>query len=282
MERYLFELPQEKSVRVENVAVSIFTERGSAREEGAPQALHTHSYAEAFICEEGELTVVTENGVVKACVGDGILVPAHTLHFLKDSENVARKTVFGIGITRKAEAGRDLYLELMERLASKEPIRLKDCGRLCDTLRRLETADGADETFLVISVLSELCGCTDKAPLLSADGDQRVGEDLHRMIKLEGLLNSYFDTEINASRLAEMLYITERHLARIVKRHYGKTLRRVIVDKRLSAAALMLSQTAETAEGIGRAVGFSAKSAFYREFRRTYGITPKEYRRVCK
>ena len=71
------------------------------------------------------------------------------------------------------------------------------------------------------------------------------GDDLWRIIKLEGLINTYFDTDIDASKLAEMLI-----------------------------------ETNQSAETISAAVGFGTKSSFYREFRQSYGITPMEYRRL--
>jgi AraC-like DNA-binding protein len=97
--------------------------------------------------------------------------------------------------------------------------------------------------------------------------DMPYGDDLRRIIKLEGLINTYFDTDIDASKLAEMLYISERQLARIVKRHYGRTIRRVITDRRLSVAAALLIETNQSAETISAAVGFGTKSSFYRGLR---------------
>lgn len=55
---------------------------------------------------------------------------------------------------------------------------------------------------------------------------------------------------------------------------------RVITDRRPSVAAALLIETNQSAETISAAVVFGTKTSFYREFRRSYGITPMEYRRL--
>ena len=68
-------------------------------------------------------------------------------------------------------------------------------------------------------------------------------------------------------------------LDRIVRKRYGKTLHKVIMETRLRSAERMLVTTNMTVQEIGSEVGFSSNAGFYREFSRLYGTTPAEYRK---
>jgi len=282
MEQFRFVLPTEHSVTIDNLRLTVLMEHGANRESGVLCALHTHSYAEIFICIAGTLTVVSDRGRLTVEAGDGILVPSRVLHFLDEPERSERQLVFGLNMERRGVSdGRDLYAAFSAELGGGEPRRLSECGELRELAARIEsTSDDVQQVFAIGALLSKLHACLEKMPEPRLPADDPGSGDLRRIIKLEGLLNTYFDTDIDGPKLAEMLYISERQLSRIVKKHYGKTLRRVIVDKRLSMAASMLTETDHSAEDIAIAVGFGTKASFYREFRQSFGITPMEYRRV--
>jgi len=279
VEEFRFILPTEQCVMIDNMRVSVLIEHGRNREGHSLQSLHTHSYAEIFICTEGVLTIVTEKGHHPVEKGCGILVPPQVLHYLMPSDAPMQRITFGLSMARTTGGGRDLYSHLMQRFCGSSPIGLTDCVRLCELAASAEAADDMQAAFSIAALLAELYRCVDESSA-KLPADMPDGDDLRRIIKLEGLINTYFDTDIDASKLAEMLYISERQLARIVKRHYGRTIRRVITDRRLSVAAALLIETNQSAETISAAVGFGTKSSFYREFRQSYGITPMEYRRL--
>jgi AraC-like DNA-binding protein len=279
MEEFRFTLPTEQCVTIDNLRVSMLTEHGQNREGYSLQSLHTHSYVEIFICTEGVLTIVSEKGQQHAIKGCGILVPPHVLHHLMPSEAPMQRMTFGLSMTRTAGGSRDLYTHFMKRFCGSTPVGLTGCTRLRELAASVETVDEMQAAFGIAALLAELYHCVDESAV-NLPADMPDGGDLQRIIKLEGLINTYFDTDIDVPKLAEMLYISERQLARIVKRHYGSTLRRVITDRRLRVAAEMLAETDKSAEAIGGAVGFGTKSSFYREFRQSYGITPMEYRRL--
>ena len=88
--------------------------------------------------------------------------------------------------------------------------------------------------------------------------------------------------KLTMKEIADELYISSRQLDRIVRKRYGKTLHKVIMETRVRTAEQMLLTTDMTVERIGRAVGFSSGAGFYREFSAAYGMTPAEYRRKQK
>jgi transcriptional regulator GlxA family with amidase domain len=107
-------------------------------------------------------------------------------------------------------------------------------------------------------------------------------EDISRMMKIDELVNGFFDQNITLEEASKYLYISTRQLDRIVRKRYGKSLRSVLVDKRIAAAGHMLENTDMSVDKIGRTVGFGSKMGFYREFSKAHGMTPAEYRNSKK
>ena len=59
-------------------------------------------------------------------------------------------------------------------------------------------------------------------------------------------------------------------------------LHQTVIDMRLKTAVKMLITSTQSAEEIGRTVGFPSKSGFYREFTKKFGIPPMQYRKKIK
>ena len=59
-------------------------------------------------------------------------------------------------------------------------------------------------------------------------------------------------------------------------------LHQTVIDMRLKTAVKMLITSTQSAEEIGRTVGFPSKSGFYREFTKKFGIPPMQYRKQNK
>jgi len=81
--------------------------------------------------------------------------------------------------------------------------------------------------------------------------------------------------DFNLERLAFSFRASERLIQKIFAAHHT-TFSEYLADKRLSAAAnLMLSgQRGQSIEAIAYWVGYRDLSAFYRAFKRKYGVTP--------
>jgi AraC family transcriptional regulator of adaptative response / DNA-3-methyladenine glycosylase II len=80
--------------------------------------------------------------------------------------------------------------------------------------------------------------------------------------------------------LAERLGVTSRHLRRLFARHVGASPLAVAHTQRLHFAKRLIDQTALTMQDISVASGFGSVRRFNDTFRKTYGRTPRELRRV--
>lgn len=103
--------------------------------------------------------------------------------------------------------------------------------------------------------------------------------DLSRIKLLEQIIATDFTEKLTADVIAEKLFISPRQLDRIAKKRYGKSVRSLIIEKRIDTAAELLRTTNMPAEKIGITVGFGSKAGFLREFTKKHGMSPVVYRK---
>jgi len=101
--------------------------------------------------------------------------------------------------------------------------------------------------------------------------------------KLEERIQSdqpHLDPNLTLDDLASAIDAQPRHLSQVINTHYEMNFSAFINAERIEAAAQKLSEAnADTQiKSIMYDSGFRSKTAFNREFKKVYGVTPSEYR----
>ncbi len=78
--------------------------------------------------------------------------------------------------------------------------------------------------------------------------------------------------------LAALLYMSERHLERLLKTLYGKPFRAILLDARMETAQYYVTQSALPLFEIARLVGYGSPNAFQSAYKAYYGRTPSTAR----
>lgn len=84
--------------------------------------------------------------------------------------------------------------------------------------------------------------------------------------------------EADLTRLAAEYHVSLSYLSSAVRQATGRTFKDLLREKRLKKAAQLLRETRLPVEDIIAAVGYENTSYFYRRFRESYGVSPKEFR----
>lgn len=92
---------------------------------------------------------------------------------------------------------------------------------------------------------------------------------------IEGHLSEY----LSVNRLANMVFISPDHLTRSFKKKYQQTLSEFILKKRMIMAGELLKGSTVSITVISDKVGFGNYSYFTEQFKRYYGLTPREYQK---
>lgn len=85
------------------------------------------------------------------------------------------------------------------------------------------------------------------------------------------------DTSVEA--LAKEVHVSPRHLSRLFQKEFRKSVGEYITDQRMLLAGELLRTTGLTVTLVSDRVGYSNYSYFIKQFKRFYGLTPKEYQR---
>jgi len=78
---------------------------------------------------------------------------------------------------------------------------------------------------------------------------------------------------------AQQLYVSASTLSQTFRKKMGVSFYRCVTQRRLIAAKALISE-GHPLEEVGRQVGFSDYSGFYRAFKQEYGISPCQYRKL--
>lgn len=95
---------------------------------------------------------------------------------------------------------------------------------------------------------------------------------------IEQYINEHFKEEISLQTLSDLTYLNKYYLAHTFKNYKGISPINYLIQLRIEEAKLLLETTNNSIAKIASQTGFSSQSYFTQTFRKTTGLTPREYR----
>lgn len=92
-------------------------------------------------------------------------------------------------------------------------------------------------------------------------------------------IEHHYQDDISLSDLAEELAVSKNYLIQRFKAETGQTPVRYLTDIRMKRAAQLLSEQVLSIQEIASIVGVPDSNYFTKLFKKTYGVTPKQYRK---
>ncbi|MBQ8743493.1 MAG: AraC family transcriptional regulator [Clostridia bacterium] len=276
---------REYSIAIENIQFRMLISGSSEeckKDEKFPD-LHSHVSAELFAVTKGGVQIITDENTLILEQGDLVIVPPWVRHCMFCSTPKSEIAVWSF-ICEKRNRGRvcDVYKKLHRYVSGDRPLVYRDVLDLCQSSMNVLSEDSKGSEILpAIRAVELLLSISDRmrdtvSVEKSFESDRY---DINRMMRLDSIIADFCAEDIRLEGIAAELYISGRQLDRIVRRRYGKSLHSVMMEKRVQAAERLLVTTDITVEEVGREVGFTSPSGFYREFTRYYGTTPAKYRK---
>lgn len=95
-------------------------------------------------------------------------------------------------------------------------------------------------------------------------------------------IDQHYSEELSIAQLAGLCYFSEYHFMRFFKKYIGMSCLDYIKNLRLEKAAELLEQGTLSTLDVSLLAGFRNLSYFHREFKKKYGLTPKNFSEHCR
>lgn len=157
--------------------------------------------------------------------------------------------------------------------------------------RRLQVSGHAEALRIGLSLRKQLlmaeadCGGAEELALQfvglhSTNHSRRRVETKKAYARVLDRIAAEFDQRLTLSEMAAMMDATELHFLRGFGAAVGMTPHAYLIETRLQAARRLLENSEMPLGVIAAECGFSQQAHFGDAFRRTFGLTPREYRRI--
>ncbi len=109
-----------------------------------------------------------------------------------------------------------------------------------------------------------------------------TGSDYHEISQAVEHLATLREATPTVAALAQLVKLTDYQFDQRVRRLFGISAKQFVGKTRMDRALWMLRETDEPIAGIALDCGYSEQSAFTRQFTRSVGISPAQYRRAWR
>ena len=131
---------------------------------------------------------------------------------------------------------------------------------------------GIDEDIMASSI-EALVSAANK---LAASQNVKEGREERIVDIMKYVQNHYYD--VTLEDLAESFNLSKPYLSRYIRQKSGMTFQEAVKKARLKRARKMLKESNQTVESIAETVGYETVEQFNRLIKKTYNMTPGQYR----
>lgn len=169
-----------------------------------------------------------------------------------------------------------LLLQLMSRILTV----VQDQGI---SVKKILDGDSAVERLLKLQTREEIAIWFQTrlfAPIIVILSEKADSQYLNIADRLVRIIHDQYDQDITLESCAAVLNFHPVYLSRVFKREMGIPFSEYLSDYRMNMAKVMLETTTLKISEIGEKLQYKNISAFIRNFRKTFGMTPGSYREL--
>lgn len=114
-----------------------------------------------------------------------------------------------------------------------------------------------------------------KTPMQERPSTVKRKQDLLKQIC--GFVDENLDKNITLQLLAEQFGVSVSTVTQLFQRRANTTFHRFVTQRRMAEAERLIARNMPLEE-VGKRIGYTDHSSFYRAFKQSYGISPREYK----
>ena len=252
---------------------------------------HTHDYYEFYLFLEGDVQIEIGDSMRALTPGDVMIIPPGIAHraVVADSDTPYRRFVLWISQNYCNELLRMSpdYVYLLQQASSAKQyiIHLQEerfnslHAKAIRLLEEIHSNRYGRLAAVTLDVNDLLLSMNRMAYEQAHPEETDAGQDLFDNLIV--YIDTHLDADLTLEQLADQFYVSRFYLPHYFKDNIGLSVHQYITKKRLARCRDAIISGA----GITRTFqeyGFQDYSAFYRAFRKEYGLSPKECAQIAQ
>ncbi len=246
---------------------------------------HCHTCYELFYVESGDCRFLADDSIHDLRAGDLILLPPMALHYTRYVSGPCRRTIvlFGredvLDEVRESLAGVPRFFERTSVIRVPETSRAQVAACLKQMALEDRVSDDRSALMRRMYLQSLLLLCGRSCRFLTEPPEDIRSAD-RQVLQAAQYICLHYMAPLTTEEIARAVSFSPNHFSRKFRRETGIGLHEYLVFIRLHHAARELLATEDTITDIALRCGFSDGNYFKDCFKRKYGVTPRQYRRL--
>jgi AraC-like DNA-binding protein len=255
-------------------------------------SIHGHDFYELVIVTNGTGLHITPEESFPITRGDAFLIKPGMVHGYENTRKLEIYNIFYIPEKLNLQKydiadlpGYYAFFEaepmLRQQHGFKSRLTLNDeaLARALELVREIEREQNNKRPgayYFAVSAFMALVG------LLSRnydDSDSKISRELLKLSEILSYIENNYGKSIRLERLASRSNMSVSTLSRLFRKNLGQSPSEYLIKLRLDKAAAMLKNSDSGIGEIAEKSGFCDSNYFSKMFSRTFGVSPREYRK---
>ena len=144
-----------------------------------------------------------------------------------------------------------------------------------EAFRRQITVASPEQTFSSFGALREWIS---NSLLLFIQGRQAAASQDTAVATVKAYIESHLSDELDRDTLVAMVYLNADYLSHLFKKDTGSSLINYVIDRRIARSKELLAKGEMSIRDIAITCGFQNISYFSRQFKKSTGMTPRQFK----
>lgn len=247
--------------------------------------MHWHEAAEILFCLNGEVNVQVGRESLKLSSGELIVFDAGEVHSLHSASTLYMFLCIHIDKKQLSIYCPDLELyKISCRPSAKFGPQAEAYAHLCTLANELTriniTKDSTSAMRSDATVLLLLADLVRDFSVFSPTVISSSSSPNETIRLIVSYVTENYAKQITLGEMANMVGFSKEYFCRFFKQHIGVTFLQYLYEVRISHAARLLSTSDITVADAMLKCGFTNQTIFNRLFKKIYGMTPREVRKI--